>query len=44
MTGLLLVQGAMGFHWLRVWPILAIRFRDLHFNCSGFEMFHRLRV
>ena len=34
----ILQYGALGFHRLQIWPILALTFRDLHFNRTGFRV------
>ena len=35
---LMILGGALGFHGLRVWPILALGFRDLRLNRAGFRV------
>ena len=30
------MRGALGFHGLPIWPILALEFRDLRLNHTGF--------
>ena len=32
------LEGALGFHGLRVWPILALGSRDLHLNRASFRV------
>ena len=40
----LLRRGALGFHGSRVWPILAIGFRDFPEKRAGFRVFDAARV
>ena len=36
--------GELGFHGLRVWPISTIRFRDLVYGFSSFEICHGSQI